>query len=154
MNVIARDITKAFKDATVLDHVTVQIPAGRVTGLWGINGSGKTNLAEAIHYLSLARSWRAPDDATVIKDGERLAYIEADVFEGQLHRLARIEIEKGRKKGQVNQKPVRRLSDLLRVINVLLFSPSDAALFTGPPGERRSFFAGAVPGTDVTHHRW
>ena len=39
----------------------------------GPNGSGKTNLAEAIHYLSLARSWRAPDAAAVIKDGARLA---------------------------------------------------------------------------------
>lgn len=116
----------------------------RLNLIVGPNGSGKTNLAEAIHYLSLARSWRAPDDAAVIKDGERLACIEADVLEGQLHRLARIEIEKGRKKGQVNQKPVRRLSDLLRVINVLLFSPSDAALFTGSPGERRSFVDVAI----------
>ena len=105
----------------------------------GPNGVGKSNLAEAIHYLNLAKSWRTQDDRLLIKDGESEAFITAEVVEGQLHREVRIAIAKGSKKISVNGKPIRRLSELSRLINVIVFSPANVPLFLGSPGERRKF---------------
>lgn len=110
-----------------------------LTAIAGPNASGKSNLVEAIHYLSLARSWRTPDDKDLIRDGCDSASIKATVKEGGLIRKIEIEIGKGKKKVLLNGKPVRRLSELARLTNVIVFAPSDVALFTSSPSERRNF---------------
>ncbi|MCR5491734.1 MAG: DNA replication/repair protein RecF [Bacilli bacterium] len=112
---------------------------GGLNLILGDNAAGKTNLAEAIHYISLARSWRSKDDGLLLKDGTPNAFIEADVKEGRLSRRIGIEIGRQSKKITLNGKPVRRLSELSRVTNVISFSPSDVPLFVGSPGERRTF---------------
>ena len=105
----------------------------------GKNASGKTNLAEAIHYLSLARSFRTGEDENLIRLGQDSAYIEAEVREGSFRRLLGIEITKKGKKITLNGKPLRRLSELATLVNVIAFAPGDAAIFYGSPGERRNF---------------
>lgn len=105
----------------------------------GSNASGKTNLAEAIFYLSLTRSWRTLEEKNLIRFGEDSATIQAFVREGNLHREIRIELTPQGKRVFLNGKPVRKLSELSRVVNVLLFSPEDVRLFEGPPSERRAF---------------
>ena len=105
----------------------------------GDNASGKTNLAEAIHYLSLARSFRTSEDENLIRQGKESAYIEAEVYEGKFRRVIGIEITKKGKKITLNGKPLRRLSELATLVNVIAFAPSDAAIFYGSPGERRNF---------------
>ena len=110
----------------------------------GSNASGKTNLAEAIYYLSLARSWRAPNDRVLIKDGEAAAQIAAGLMEGELHRSLEFELSKEGKRIKLNEKPVRKLSDLCRVANVVLFAPSDVSLFVGAPSERRGYLDVAI----------
>lgn len=105
----------------------------------GDNGSGKTNLAEAIHYLSLARSWRTSDEKALIKDGEEEAFIDARIEEGNLHRGVQIALGRNSKRVSINGKPIRRLSELSAAANVIVFSPMDVPLFAGSPGERRSF---------------
>lgn len=105
----------------------------------GENAMGKTNLAEAINYLSLTRSWRSPEDAPLVKEGEGSAYIRAEIEEGVLQRVLEVEISAEKKRITLNGKTVRRLSDVARAFNVLLFSPSDVPLFLGGPGERRNF---------------
>lgn len=110
-----------------------------MTAILGRNGAGKTNLAEAIYFLSLARSWRCLDDRLLIQNGESLAYIEADVSEGNFRRTIEIEIGKQNKKIRINGKPIRKLSELSRLVNVISFAPEDVSLFTGSPKLRRSF---------------
>ena len=105
----------------------------------GSNGSGKTNLAEAIFFLSLARSWRSNEEKNLIRFGENHASVRAYVREGELRREILIELTPEGKRIFLNGKPVRRLSELSRLVNVLLFTPSDVRLFMGPPAERRGF---------------
>lgn len=107
--------------------------------LVGPNAAGKTNLAEAIHYLSLARSFRTQEDGNLIREGKDAAYIEAEVVEGSFHRVIGIEIGKQKKRITLNGKPLRRLSELSKVVNVIAFVPADAAIFYGSPGERRNY---------------
>ena len=110
-----------------------------LTLVLGENATGKTNLVEAIHYLSLARSWRSKEDGTLVRDGASIARVEAEVREGLLIRRLEIEIGKNSKRILLNGKPIRRLSELSKVTNVICFSPTDVPLFAGSPGERRAF---------------
>ena len=110
-----------------------------VTTIVGQNGSGKTNLAEAIYYLSLAKSWRSNDDRALIREGEGGAYIGAEISENSLSRKIEIFLSPNGRKISVNGKPIHRLSELSKLVNVVLFSPEDVAIFKGSPSERRSF---------------
>ena len=51
------------------DYLDLDLSSG-LNLIVGENAVGKTNLAEAIYYLSLARSWRTLDDRNLIKDGK------------------------------------------------------------------------------------
>ena len=105
----------------------------------GPNASGKTNIVEAIYYLSLARSFRGVEDADIINHKSEVSQIDAVVYEGQIKRNIRILITKKGRSVLVNGKKVSRLSELSKCVNVLLFEPKDVMLFRGSPKERRNF---------------
>lgn len=66
MNCSVSHVSKKLKGSLVLDDVSVTFPEGRVTGLMGVNGSGKTMLLRVIAGLM------APDSGTVLIDGKAL----------------------------------------------------------------------------------
>ncbi|MBQ4255505.1 MAG: DNA replication/repair protein RecF [Bacilli bacterium] len=133
--ILTRIVLRNFRGYESLD---LRFDKG-LTVIEGNNGSGKTNLAEAIYYLSFAKTWRGSDEGKLIKDGEEAAYIEANVVEGVLNRRIGIEILPEGKRITLNGKRVTKFSELSRLTNILLFAPSDVTLFTGSPGERRNF---------------
>ena len=105
----------------------------------GVNGSGKTNLVEAIYYLSLARSFKNVDNSDIIKRGCEYSQIDSEIIEGETKRHIRILITKKGRSVLINGKKVSKLSDLAKCVNVLLFEPKDVMLFRGLPKERRNF---------------
>ena len=105
----------------------------------GANASGKTNVVEAIYYLSLARSFRGVDDVDIINHRSEYAQISSLIEEGGLKRHLRILITKKGRSVLVNGKKVSKVSDLAKCVNVLLFEPKDVMLFRGSPKERRNF---------------
>lgn len=105
----------------------------------GGNGAGKTNLVEAVYYLSLAKSWRTQEPKALIKEGEGEAVIEARINERGISRNIKIVITPKGRRIWVNDTPIRRLSELSKLVNVILFTPEDALIFKGPPGGRRNF---------------
>ena len=105
----------------------------------GPNASGKTNIVEAIYYLSLARSFRGVEDEDIINKKSDYSEIDATVIEGSLKRNIRILITKKGRSVLVNGKKVSKLSELTKCVNVLLFEPKDVMLFRGSPKERRNF---------------
>ena len=105
----------------------------------GPNASGKTNIVEAIYYLSLARSFRGVEDADIINHKSEISQVDAVVVEGSIKRNIRILITKRGRSVLVNGKKVSRLSELSKCVNVLLFEPKDVMLFRGSPKERRNF---------------
>ena len=107
--------------------------------LLGKNGIGKTNVVEAIYYLSIARSFRGVEDVDLILKGSDYAHINTRIETGKMVREIDINIDKNSRKILINKKPVSKLSDLARSVNVLLFEPKDVLLFKGPPKDRRDF---------------
>ncbi|MGM9873555.1 MAG: DNA replication/repair protein RecF [Bacilli bacterium] len=107
--------------------------------IFGPNGVGKTNVVEAIYYLSLARSFRTIENIELIKEGEKEAYIFAEIYEGNILRRIKVIINKEGRKILINNKPIQKISELSRLTNVVLFEPKDVMLFRGSPSNRRKF---------------
>ena len=112
--------------------------------LTGPNGAGKTSVIEAIGYLSTARSFRSRDDNELIQLGKSNAEIKAVIKEGDLKRKIRVVINKKGKQVFLNDKPISRLSELTKIVNVVLFEPQDVNLFRGSPRQRRAFLDVAI----------
>jgi DNA replication and repair protein RecF len=112
-----------------------------ITAVVGLNGQGKTNLAESLAYLATLDSFRgAPADA-LIRVGSDTAVVRATVLHPDGREvLVELELSRhGRNRVQVNKQRLNRSRDLLGVMRVTVFSPDDLALVKGGPGERRRF---------------
>ena len=105
----------------------------------GNNGVGKTNIVEAIYYLSLARSFRTRETKELISDGKDIGEIDSVVLEGELKRKIRIILTPRGRQVIINGKPIAKISELSELMNVVLFEPKDVLLFRGSPKARRDF---------------
>lgn len=111
------------------------------TAVIGLNGQGKTNLAEAMAYLATLDSFRgAPLDA-LIRVGADTAVVRATVLHDD-GREVLVELEltrNGRNRVLVNRQKLGRARDLLGVMRVTVFSPDDLSVIKEGPGDRRRF---------------
>ena len=111
------------------------------TAVVGLNGQGKTNLAEAMAYLATLDSFRgAPLDA-LIRVGADSAVVRAIVLHDDGREVS-VELEltrNGRNRVLVNRQKLSRSRDLLGVMRVTVFSPDDLAVVKEGPGGRRRF---------------
>jgi DNA replication and repair protein RecF len=113
-------------------------PGGNV--FVGPNGQGKTNLVEAIDYLSTLGSHRVATDAPLVRAGASRAVVRADVRRDGRSALLEVEIVPGgSNRARVNKSPLPRPRELLGLLRTVLFSPDDLALVKGDPFERRRF---------------
>ncbi|MDQ1616294.1 MAG: replication and repair protein RecF [Actinomycetota bacterium] len=111
-----------------------------VTTLVGPNGSGKTNLAEAVGYLATLGSHRVAGDAPLVRLGADRAVVRGNVVCGERSMLVEVEITPGRaNRARLNRSPVPRVKDVLGVLRLVLFAPEDLALVKGDPSDRRRF---------------
>ncbi|MFD6352852.1 DNA replication/repair protein RecF [Nocardia tengchongensis] len=113
-------------------------PGGTV--FLGSNGNGKTNLIEAIGYLSTLGSHRVAADAPLIRLGAQKARIGATVVNTGRELRVDMELNQGTaNRAQINRSPVRRPREILGILQTVLFAPEDLSLVRGDPGERRKF---------------
>ena len=105
----------------------------------GENGVGKTNLIEAIYYLSLARSFKTSDDQELIQHGKQTASIDAKIASKDISHKIKVAFTKEGRKIIVDGKPIAKLSELSRLINIIIFEPKDVMIFKGLPKERRNY---------------
>jgi DNA replication and repair protein RecF len=102
----------------------------------GPNAQGKTNLLEAIHFLSTTRMLRGSRDAEAIMDGSSRALAEGDLGRTTVS----IELEAGmRKKAKINGLGLPRASDLIGRLPSVCVSNQDLAIVSGEPADRRMF---------------
>ncbi len=105
---------------------------------YGENAQGKTNIIEAIFLCSLGKSFRAKKDFEMIKLDEKNSVIEIE-FE-KSDRNGKIKIELGNKKNiYLNGIKIKKLSELLGNINIVIFTPDDINILKGGPQNRRRF---------------
>lgn len=105
----------------------------------GSNGQGKTNLVEAIAYLSVLGSHRVSTDQALIRSGADAAIVRARLEHADRDVLLEVQLNRtGANRAQVNRVAVKP-RELPRHIATVLFAPEDLALVRGEPSGRRRF---------------
>ncbi len=127
------------------DNTTVDF-APHLNLITGPNGSGKTSLIDAIHYLCMSRSFVASSDRYVVNHDSKYFMINGH-FEGEIRKEFKIGCSYSRGEGKkifVNDSPLDRFSDLIGMVPVVVLSPEDLKLTSEGPIERRSFLDGMI----------
>ena len=105
-----------------------------VNVLYGENAQGKTNIIESIFLCSMGKSFRAKKDKEMIKLDEDSCSVEVEYEKSD--REGKIKIEIGNKKNIfVNDIKIKRLSELLGKINIVIFTPDDIEIIKGGPDQ-------------------
>lgn len=104
----------------------------------GANAMGKTNLMEAMNYLSCGRSFRIMQERPLIKEGAPLAGILAE-YETKSHRgtMETILLANGKRMIKVNGMPVRKIAEMMGVFHTVVFTPEDLRTIKESPSLRR-----------------
>ena len=124
------------------ESVDLPLQAG-VTTFVGANGQGKTNLVEALEYLSTMSSHRVASEVPLVRSGAIRAVVRAKVVAGlddprQL--TLELEINPGKaNRAKLNRSPLRQAREIVGVLRTVMFSPVDIAIVKGDPSERRRF---------------
>lgn len=119
------------------NYETLNISFGDLNIIYGLNGSGKTNIIEAIYTLALTKSFRINNDKVMIKKGKIKAKIKGNVLKNGDENTFGVEISNDGKVVTINDERQDRVSDYVSRINVILFNPSDTRLIDEAPSERR-----------------
>lgn len=125
-------------------YAGVDVPLGPgVTTFVGANGQGKTNLVEAVEYLSTLGSHRVASEAPLVRAGAEQGLLRARVQAGlddQRSLQLEIQITPGKaNKARLNRSPLPRARELIGLLRTVVFSPEDLAIVKGDPSERRRF---------------
>jgi DNA replication and repair protein RecF len=108
--------------------------------LVGPNGQGKTNLVEAIRYLSTLSSHRVAGYLPLIKQDEPQAAVRAMASHADRDILIELELNRdSANKARVNKSPVPRVRDILGLVNSVTFAPEDLDIVKRDPTNRRAF---------------
>src|SRR5215217_2370608 len=141
LSVISRLVARDFRNFESLDIV---IPESGIA-IIGDNGQGKTNLLEAVAYLSLLRSMRGARDADVVRFGAPVFHVRAELHSLPNSPAAYNSVAVGyeratkRKRATLDGVEQNRLTYALGAVPSVCFSPADTLLVAGGPGERRHF---------------
>lgn len=119
----------------------------------GLNGSGKTNLLDAIHYLSLTKSYFSSSDQYNIQHGADFFSIsgQAEDYEGQREKLY-CAVQKGQKKlFKKADKAYPKLSEHIGYLPAVVISPYDRNLITEGSELRRRFLDNVLSQSEATY---
>lgn len=110
-----------------------------VTALVGRNGQGKTNVVEAVRYLSTLSSHRVASDAPLIRSGTNSAVIRARVEKAGRSLALEVTLNQGAANQARIGRTVSKPRDLIGILRTVVFSPEDLELVKGDPSVRRRF---------------
>jgi DNA replication and repair protein RecF len=106
--------------------------------LLGDNAQGKTNILEAIYLMATLRSFRGVGGTQMVRHGTKGYFVGGKVV-GQGEREIKMYWSTTERKLGLDNQPVRKLSDYLGVLRVVIFCTEDLQLIKGPARSRRRF---------------
>lgn len=126
-----------------------------VNVLLGANGQGKTNVLEGLNYLALGRSFRGARDDELVRFGAAACHARLRLAEESgRERALEFGLEAaGERRLRVDGEPVKRKSDLVGLLQTVVFDPQTVELVRGGPEARRRWLDGAVSGVDAAYLR-
>lgn len=113
--------------------------------LLGDNAQGKTNLLEAIYYISLGKSFRGATESEMIGFGKDFARISLDFCDSIREQNVSVGIFRDkRRKFEQNGVRIFKMSDIVGALRAVLFSPENLSLVKDGPSERRNWLDVAI----------
>ena len=115
----------------------------------GNNGVGKTNILDALHYLSVAKSFLGNKDLNNIKNDEDFFTIEGTIDDGEKENIIKVQQPKNAKKIiKKNDKPYDRIANHIGFLPSVIISPYDSNLISDSGESRRKFLDAMISQTD------
>lgn len=125
-----------FKNFRAFDYEA----SPRINCFAGNNGVGKTNLLDAIHYLSFSKSFINTSDKLNITHGEELFLIQGNYQRNDSHEVIYCGLKSGQKKVfKRNGKEYNKLAEHIGFIPLISLLPSDSNLIFSGSDLRRKF---------------
>jgi len=143
-----------------IEQANLEIEAGN-TFLLGPNGEGKSNLLEAIGFMTAMRAFRTNDPQSLIRHGETEAALAYEL-EHEKHGGSRltIRLRPNGRTVEVDDVPVRKLGEVIGRFPSVIFASEDIQLIRGGPSHRRRLIDLFLSGLDreylgslVRYHR-
>lgn len=120
-----------------------------VNAFTGDNGAGKTNLLDAIHYLSLCKSYFNPIDSQQIKNSADFFMVLGAFDKDGTREVISCSLKRNQKKQfRRNKKEYQRLADHIGLFPSVMISPNDVSIITEGSEERRRFIDNVISQTD------
>lgn len=127
---------RSYKKNQFKFHPTLTIIIGK-------NGSGKTNILEALYVLSTTKSWRAKDNNLLNQDS---SYFKLSTTSNNLS--AEIRFQQSRPKQVILSSKATKAEQYIGNFPVVLFEPASLAIVYGTPDDRRRFMNGVISQVD------
>lgn len=106
--------------------------------IYGDNGQGKTNLLESIYVLGLTKSHRSFIDNNLIRRGSRESLIRANSIKDDIETTYEVNLKEN-KQLKIDGDIIKKVSDYISNINIIIFYPDDLEIIKGSPGLRRRY---------------
>ena len=106
--------------------------------IYGLNGQGKTNIIEALYFFFNGKSYRTSRDSEVIKFDKDYSKIKLEFFDGKRDNTSEIFISE-KKSVKINDIPISKLSEIIGMVNMVIFTPDMLNIIKEGPGVRRQF---------------
>lgn len=121
------------------DYLNVSFDKG-VNIFYGDNAQGKTNILEALYISGTSKSHKNAKDKEVIKFNCEEAHIKTIVSKDNIKNKIDIHLKSHKSKGiAINDAPIKKVTELFGVLNLIFFSPEDLNIIKNGPSERRKF---------------
>ena len=105
----------------------------------GNNAQGKTNILEAIYYLSITKSFLIVNDSICIKNGKLFSKIVGNIQSNDSKKKLEFLINENGKKLMVNDNEIKKHASYIGILKVIVFNPDNIRLIKDAPGNRRKF---------------
>lgn len=121
------------------EHLSSRFYKG-INIIYGDNAQGKTNLLESIYFLAITKSHRSFIDNNLIKDGEKNSIVKGSINKGSLDIDLSVTLDNNKKILSIDNSNIRKVSDYISNMNIIIFYPDDLELLKGSPLIRRKYF--------------
>ena len=108
--------------------------------LYGNNAQGKTNILEAIYLCATTKSHRGTKDKDIIRFGQEEAHLRAKIEKNMIEQRIDMHLRSTKTKIiAIDEMKIKKASQLLGLMKVVVFSPEDLSIIKNGPAERRRF---------------
>ena len=104
----------------------------------GNNAQGKTNILESIYVLALTKSHRYGIENNLINSNYNFCFVKGTIKEENKIKDLEIQFDKNKKKLLINKKEIRKVSDYISNMKIIMFCPDDLDIIKGSPQIRRN----------------